>query len=51
LEVLEEEREAEAESAQGVLSPEDFIAANEEAERRAIELACRLSEVEAKAAR
>jgi hypothetical protein len=46
-----EEEVAEADPAQRVLGPEDFIAEDDEAERRAFELACRLSEVEAEAAR
>jgi hypothetical protein len=42
---------AEADATQWVLGPEDCIAEDDEAERRAFELACRLSELEAEAAR
>jgi hypothetical protein len=45
------EAEAEADAAQRVLGPEDLIAADDEAEWRAFELARHLSELEAEAAR
>jgi hypothetical protein len=47
----EKEEVKEAEAAQWVLGPEDFIADDDEAEWRAFELVRRLSEVEAEAAR
>jgi hypothetical protein len=44
---MEEVKEGEA--VQQVIAPEDFVANNDEAERRAFELVRRLSEVEAEA--
>jgi hypothetical protein len=41
----------EVDATQRVLGLEDFIAEDDEAERRAFELVCRLSELEAEAAR
>jgi hypothetical protein len=46
---MEEVKEGEAQAAQRVIGPEDFVADNNEAERRAFELVRHLSEVEAEA--